>query len=565
MTLRKRTDVLLVLLLQACSSGEVAVGPAACSGTAGPTVVGAARDTGVVVNGSAAACLSLEGGAGDYLVSVQVAGSTISYADYGVDVAPVSARVSAVAPAPQGLFAPALSADPGAVAPRTTALAFEGGLRRSEAELARRAAGLPQMQLTAPSLTRAVPALGSVDTFKVVGTLTAPYTFVNAAARLVYRGARVLAYVDVTAPATLSDAEWSALGAHLENPLYAVDTSAFGQPSDLDGNGRVIVLFTPRINALVSQVDCARSGFVTGYFYAFDLASTSIDSNQGEVFFAYVPDPAGTFSCPHTAAEVRTQLPATFVHEFQHMISYNQHALVRGGLTEEVWLNEGLSHLAEELASKVWEARYPAPSGRTSPIQLFPDSSGDFIVPNLSNAYRWLSTPGSFSPVRYAPGSYGGLQERGASWLFTRWLVDRLGPTGTRQLLETNKWGTANVEAVAGRSLPSMLADFSMALWLDSLPGVPRQPIVSARRFGSRNLRELFAALVIARPGLGSGFPIVPLSLSSSRRATLVPGSVEFFRVTVPSGGLKVAIRRPGGAATSADWQLQVGVVWLSP
>jgi hypothetical protein len=537
----------------ACRGADVTVGPDACGSAAAPTVVGAGLDTGVVLGGTTASCLQLNGGAGDYLVSVQLAGASLSYSDYAVDVAPLGARI---APATSSLTMPA---------PRSNALAFEAGLRASEQEMARRAIGARPLELATRGLTRSVPALGSIDTFKVVGTLNAPYTYVASAARLVYRGSRVLAYVDVNTPAVWTDAEWQALGAHLEDPLYGVDTTAFGQPSDLDGNARVIVLFTPKINALVSQIECARSGFVTGYFYAFDLASTSTDSNQGEIFFAYVPDPSGTFSCPHTGAEVKSQLPATFVHEFQHMISYGQHAIARGGITEEVWLNEGLSHLAEELASLYYEGRYPPPSGRTSSFQLFPDSSNDFIAPNLGNAYRWLQVPSAFSPVRYPAGSYGTLEERGASWLFCRYLVDRFGPNTTRQLLQTNRWGDANVEATTGVTMPRLLADFSLALWLDSLPGQPRLPLASPRRFRSRNLRQLFNALVIARPSVGIGFPLVPLSVASTRRATLHPGSTEFFRVTVPAGGLRLAIRQPDGQAPSSTWQLQVGVLRLSP
>ena len=35
------------------------------------------------------------------------------------------------------------------------------------------------------------------------------------------------------------------------------------------------------------------------------------------------------------------------------MISFNQHVLVRDGDAEDTWLNEGLSHYAEELGGRV--------------------------------------------------------------------------------------------------------------------------------------------------------------------------------------------------------------------
>ncbi len=539
----------------ACANGsDVATGPDACGSSTAPTRLAAGLDTGVVVVGASTACLQIDGGAGDYLVSVQLGTSTLGFGGYAVDVARPGARVNAAS----SVVAPG-------AAPSAIPLAFEASLREAEQRWSRRSLGPQQRSLTTRALTRAVPVLGSIDTFQVIANLSPPYTYVKAPARLVYRGSRVLTYVDVNTPAVWTDADWAALGAHLEHPLYGIDTVAFGEPSDVDGNGRVIVLFSPRVNALVSQVDCARSGFVTGYFYAFDIASTAAESNQGEIFFSYVPDPSGVFSCPHSVAEVQRQLPATFVHELQHMISYGQHAVARGSIAEETWLNEGLSHLAEELAARFYEARYPAPMGRTSSAQLFPDSAGDFIMSNLANSYRWLLVPSAYSPVRYAAGSLGGLEERGASWLFSRWLVDRVGATATRSLVQTNRWGTANVEAVAGAPMKQLLADFGMAVWLDSVPGMPRPPLLSARRFRSRNLRELFAALLVARPGLGSGYPLAPLPLTSMRRATLRPGATEYFRLTVPTGGTRLAVRRPSGEATAVEWQVQVGVVRLNP
>ena len=65
------------------------------------------------------------------------------------------------------------------------------------------------------------------------------------------------------------------------------------------------------------------------------------------------------------------------IHEFQHMISFNQHVLVRGGNAEETWLNEGLSSFAEELG------------GRLVPDALCAntDCLTQFSLINLDNAY----------------------------------------------------------------------------------------------------------------------------------------------------------------------------------
>ena len=244
---RRWPAVSLFALASACAGSDVAIGPDACGAAVAPTTVSAGTDTGVVVVGSAANCLQLASGAGDYLVSVQLASSAIPDADYALDVSRPGARIVETLGGPP---APGASAVP---------LAFEGRRRAEERAWSVRAQGAQPRALSIRSLTRPVPTLGAIDTFKVIGALTTPYQFVSTTARLVYKGAHVLAYVDVAAPASFSDPEWAALGAHLEDPLYGVDTLAFGSPSDIDGNGHVIVLFTPRINALVSQIDCARS------------------------------------------------------------------------------------------------------------------------------------------------------------------------------------------------------------------------------------------------------------------------------------------------------------------
>ena len=83
--------------------------------------------------------------------------------------------------------------------------------------------------------------------------------------------------------------------------------------------------------------------------------TSAANSNAGEIFYALVPDPAGQYSCAHTATEALFNVSGTFVHEMQHMISFFHHVVARGGEPEEPWLNEGLSHIAEELASRVFE------------------------------------------------------------------------------------------------------------------------------------------------------------------------------------------------------------------
>src|SRR3989449_7710629 len=140
------------------------------------------------------------------------------------------------------------------------------------------------------------------------------------------------------------------LRAVFDTRLYETDTLAFGRESDIDNNGMVIVLMSAKVNSLVTAAQCNTTGFVAGYFFGADLITTPpfATGNAGEIFYSIVPDPSGTLSCTHSVTAVTQLVPVTFVHEFQHMISFNQHFLVRGNFPEDLWLNEGLAHYAEE-------------------------------------------------------------------------------------------------------------------------------------------------------------------------------------------------------------------------
>src|SRR2546430_937266 len=137
-------------------------------------------------------------------------------------------------------------------------------------------------------------------------------------------GQHIAIYVDTAAPTPgLSQSDLDALRAVFDTRLYQIDTTAFGRESDIDHNGVVIVLMTNGVNELVKAADCS-SGVVAGYFYGADIDPFwGPQFNNGEIFYALVPDPVPTLqSCSHTVAEVKRLVPVTFIHEFQHMISY---------------------------------------------------------------------------------------------------------------------------------------------------------------------------------------------------------------------------------------------------
>src|SRR5438552_1203569 len=192
-------------------------------------------------------------------------------------------------------------------------------------------------------LTLAVAAYTAVDPTQTMGCAVFPS---NAAGPTVE-----YLVVPQSGSTTPNDSEPFKLGGTL---LAETDTLAFGHESDIDQNGQVIVLMTGKVNSLVTASDCVNKGYIAGYFFGADLITSGQFStgNNGEIFYSIVPDVVGTLSCAHSVSEVKQVVPSTFVHEFQHMISFNQHSLLRPGFPEDLWLNEALSHYAEENAAR---------------------------------------------------------------------------------------------------------------------------------------------------------------------------------------------------------------------
>jgi hypothetical protein len=412
---------------------------------------------------------------------------------------------------------------------------FHQRLRQVEAGAALR----PRVGATSRAALREPPVVGQARTFQVCADLDCgAFVAVSATARYVGRQAAI--YLDDTVPAGgLTPAELDTLGALFDQQIHPLDTTAFGRESDIDGDGLVSILLSDAVNALSG--DC-RDGVVLGYFLGLDLLPAEPGSNGGEVFYSRVPD-ASLPACQHTRAAVLRELPRVFIHEFQHMISFNQRVLLRGGGAEHVWLNEALSHFAEELGG-----RYLTGTGALGDA---PSRASQFQRVNVLNAFDYLADPESYFLV--VPGSsFGSTPERGAGWLFVRWLADHYGDGSvagtavTRALLAGSAAGSANVEAVAGRPFAELVGMWQLANFLDDLPGVSM--LDTRLEYRSVNLRSTF----------GNLFPVYPLRPDSvtatyAHQGVLRAGSGRHVRVVQPAGAAAVELRLadPAGGAVN--------------
>jgi hypothetical protein len=483
---------------------------------------------------------ALDGGSnnpGDSTVTYQLSAQTV-----GALVAP-----SVIAPSMPTLF--------GDVALPAASLAdrFHRLIREREQALA--ATGIPAEPFPTLPFVVEPPALNSERAFQVLSSLdrgTSNYREVRG--RLAYIGEHVLVYVDATSSTGVgfTDAQISSMGPLLDGPMHELATQNFGGETDVDGNGRVILLLTEAVNRLTPP-PCPQ-GYIAGFFNPPDFYPSERGSNKGEIFYAAVPDPGARVGCALSATQLVGSTAATFIHEFQHMISFGQHVLVRRGTSEEIWANEGLSHLAEEIAGLWYETRYPPPEQRSNRANLFPDSAQFFSPPQLQNSYRWLSGLPRAAATPTAYGATGSIEERGASWLFFRYLVAQFGPTLPARLVATRRTGRSNVSAETGVPFATLYGDFAAAIWADSIPGAPAANVPSRYRFGPfRNLRQIYARFNTVEPiTFRDVFPIRAdtLVVGGARQGTLRPGALQYTLLTTPASGPGVTLRlaRAGGA-----------------
>jgi hypothetical protein len=429
----------------------------------------------------------------------------------------------------------------------TAAQAFHDLLRSRERDLSTRPAVISEARARiSASVAPLPPVVGAKRAFDVCAT-TACDSFVtsNATARVV--GQRVAIFVDDSTPNAYTQTDLNNVGQLFDSHLYPIDTTAFGRESDLDNNGVVIVLLTPEVNRLSPTCQTTQS-VILGYFFGLDLLPNQSHSNGGEIFYGVVP---GTVShgCSVPEADAIQSLPPVFIHEFQHMISFNQHVLVRGGQAEDIWLNEGLSHFAEELGGENVPDAFCMPA--------FTNCESQFGGGDISNAYGYLNDTESSFLIE--PGkSSGTLEERGANWLFVRWLGDHFAATEpqatelTRALLQTNRTGAANVSAVTGEDFSTLVSQWQLANYLTNLPGFT--PSSDRLQYKSLNLRSIFLANfqqgVFSKP-----YPLTPDSTRTGtydRSGVLRGGSGRHVRIIQPASSGEVSFVLRNGSSTVA-------------
>lgn len=139
----------------------------------------------------------------------------------------------------------------------------------------------------------------------------------------------------------ISDAQAIRIGQEFDNNIYPLMTTNFGEESDLDNNNKInILIYDIKDNFGDTNV------FTQGYFNPMDLYDVE-GSNNGEVLYIDTyPTMDVTDYYDNQGIE---NLYPVIVHEFQHMISFNENAIKGYSGSLDTWIDEGLSMAAEQL------------------------------------------------------------------------------------------------------------------------------------------------------------------------------------------------------------------------
>lgn len=360
---------------------------------------------------------------------------------------------------------------------------------------------------------------------------------------------------DATSPAGgYTTAEMTAFGQSFDTLGYALDIANFGAPTDIDSNGRIAILFTPGVNVIPVPPGAIIGGlFAARDLFPADPTTGCPGSNEGEMFYMPVPDPNSTINGNYVVkANVARPVLSTLAHEFQHLINAGRRIYVNNASDfEEVWLNEGLSHIAEELLYYRISGNAPRSNidlGILQSSQAQVDAVNTYQLNNLGRLLTYMESPEINSPFSQVDG----LEMRGAIWQLLRYSADRKGG------VEANTWfalvnstlsGQPNFNSVFGDIITNS-RDWAVAQFVDdaglNVPTNLTNPSWNARSVLPAINKNVFPLLT--HPLLGTPLDIIldgggaayvrfsvaaniPATIAATSSSQPVPTSVDFILV----------------------------------
>jgi hypothetical protein len=272
------------------------------------------------------------------------------------------------------------------------------------------------------------------------------------------------------------------------------------------------------------------------------------------MFYLLSPDPTGAINGNvRTRGFVDSLVTPLIGHEFQHLINGSRRLYVNNANDfEVVWLNEGLSHIAEELLFFRQSGIAPRQNITISALRASANGIAAFNQDQSSNAGRYeeyLVSPSTTSPIR----DNDSLSTRGATYDLLRYATDRKVRSGGVDadvwfaLVNSKTNGIDNLRAVYGTDVAGLLRDWSVSQYTDDVVTNESADYTQP----SWNWHNLFQAF---NGGTGR-YPLPVTTLpTSGTSGSVIPGGAVFYRFAVPANGVaSLTLTGAGGAATPAQ------------
>jgi hypothetical protein len=565
----------LIPIVAACSPGDP--GPAGPNGEPECLVASLVPGEDVMFEGSAAVdCIEIPAfEPGDqYELVVSTMARSLGFSPMDLRLTPVDATVIAGSRSqvPGVQVLPSSGESDVDLAWRRGQYAMDAQLRLMEGPL------LPQIRSTASRVGAglfAVPVVGEEITygFSCVSAQKFPNAprVVKGKVRYVSERAVIVEGLEVSSGFTIR--EYAEIAAAFDDVIYNTDVSYFGEPGDIDQNGgRIVLLYTSGVNRMS---DDYTDSFIAGFTCPVDLGASG--GNRAEMFYLMVPDPDGEFTAAEgdgvTKVQVRRTTDNTVAHELQHLIN----AQSGNGGAQDVWLNEGLSHLAEEVVGHAVNGFVPGTSLGSEQLlatQTRIDVFNKFYLNNWFNLSQYLSAPGDTAALLNAsdPLDYNTFRMRGAAWSFLRYLLDRYedGSAGeaarVRELIQTSSSDSRDaITQVFGEPFDRLATQWSTMLVSSDRNDV--DPSLELQ-LSSYQVREVFGSRIgeAVNPPTG-GYPLRPhrssLNLGDVIDAELFSATSMYVGLVAPvaGAGTRIKLVSPGTGAmlhSSVEPRLQI-------
>lgn len=221
---------------------------------------------------------------------------------------------------------------------------------------------------------------------------TGATTFYRVTAMFAAASAHANLYVE--AKREVAKASLDGLLAAFENNIVPVEHVWFTTPTDVDQNGKVILLL---LDIQDGYIEGSSTGYIAGYFdplnhyseASVSAANNQWHSNQAEMLYLDT----------YPADVTRTAFYSTLAHEYQHLLQFGKY--YRGEQTdiEPTWIDEGLSEVASDLTG---------------------------FGPQISRANTFRSALINSTSLIREPSQFG-LEHYASTYMYFRYLADAYG------------------------------------------------------------------------------------------------------------------------------------------